>query len=388
MSKPVTSIRQLFLKNMMFTAMGSIIFLGIVWVQIEYAAFSADADEIRQSFITSQKQMLRAEVNRVLEYVQYMRNQTENRIKHTIQARVDEACRIAENIYRENQASQSVATIQKMITDALRPIRFNHGRGYYFAFSLDGIETLFADRPEMEGQNMLSLQGADGKFVVRDMIDIAREDGAGFYEYSWTKPGETGTGFRKIAYVKLFEPLNWIFGTGEYVDDARDEIQTEVLTRIVELRFGAEGYFFGSVFGGQPLFTNGQITRGTASIWGLTDPNGIKLTQAYNQAARDPKGGFVRYAWPKLNAEAPSPKISFVKAVPEWDWIIGAGAYLDTIDGEIAFRKQALFHEFKQKALIIELDSGADLFLGAQDFRQSEYRYPPVFIFFSTRSDR
>jgi hypothetical protein len=34
-----------------------------------------------------------------------------------------------------------------MITDALRPIRFNRNRGYYFAFTMKGIETLFADRP-------------------------------------------------------------------------------------------------------------------------------------------------------------------------------------------------------------------------------------------------
>lgn len=40
--------------------------------------------------------------------------------------------------------------MQEMVQDALRPIRFNEDRGYDFTFNLLGIETLIADRPEME----------------------------------------------------------------------------------------------------------------------------------------------------------------------------------------------------------------------------------------------
>jgi hypothetical protein len=42
-----------------------------------------------------------------------------------------------------------------MILEALRPLRFDDGRGYYFATRLDGIELLFADHPELEGKSML-----------------------------------------------------------------------------------------------------------------------------------------------------------------------------------------------------------------------------------------
>lgn len=126
---------------------------------------------------------------------------------------------------------------------------------------MEGIETLFADRPEMEGKNMLSVQGARGEFVVRDMIQLIRTKGEGFYSYTWSKPGEKNPEHLKIAYVKSFEPYGWAIGTGEYMEDVEEEIQEEVLERISKLRFDKEGYFFGSIVGGRPLFTNGKSQK-------------------------------------------------------------------------------------------------------------------------------
>ena len=39
---------------------------------------------------------------------------------------------------------------------------------------------LFADKPEMEGLNLLNMQDPRGQYVIRDMIEIARQSGEGF----------------------------------------------------------------------------------------------------------------------------------------------------------------------------------------------------------------
>ena len=75
------------------------------------------------------------------------------------------------------------------------------------------------DRPELEGKNLIGMQDTKGKFVIKDMIDIAKNKKEGFYEYSWTKPDETRRNFPKIAFAKYFEPFDWVIGTGEYLDD-------------------------------------------------------------------------------------------------------------------------------------------------------------------------
>ena len=46
-----------------------------------------------------------------------------------------------------------------------------------------------------------------------------------------------------------------------------------------------------------------------------------------------------------------SVKISFVKGIPQWNWIIGAGVYLDTIDKIIGEKRADLNNKFKQNLI-------------------------------------
>ena len=352
-------IQEFLIRHMVFIALVTFGLLLFIWVFNEYSTFSSESKSLREEYRKSQKAMLRRQVNNVVDYIEYMKAQTERRLKSELQGRVYEATEIAKNIYQENAESKSLNEIKKMVKDALRPIRFLNGRGYYFAFSMDGIETLFADRPEMEGLNMLSVQGANGEYVVKDMIDIVKEQQEGFYRYTWTKPSYDEKGFPKIAFVKYFKPFDWAIGTGEYLDDFTNQIQNSVLERIAGLRFSDEGYFFGSMDGGYPLFTNGKITKGTDRIWEMTDPDGVKIIQEQQKASKNPDGGFVRYSWRKLGSSIPSSKISFVREIPEWGWTIGAGVYLDTIENVIAKNEETL-----KRGLVKKIITSICVFIG------------------------
>ncbi len=68
----------------------------------------------------------------------------------------------------------------------------------------------------------------------------------------------------------------------------------------------------------------------------------LKIIQEQIKAVKNPAGGFVYYSWHKLNTNVPSPKISFVQGIPDWEWTIGAGVYLDTIEETILGNKTAL----------------------------------------------
>ncbi|MBF0226814.1 MAG: cache domain-containing protein [Desulfobacterales bacterium] len=336
MKKKLISIQTMFLKNIILTSLASLGVLCLFWIYGEYNDFIWESELLRREYVQSQKRMLKNEVNSVVNYIEYMKNRTEIKLKNTIKERIYEAYEIALNIYKQNSDIKSPDEIKKMIKDALRPIRFNKGRGYYFILTMEGIEELFSDKPEMEGSNMLPIQGGKGEYVAKEIIDLVRQQQEGFYQYTWSKPNNPSGFFPKITFAKKFEPYDWVIGTGEYIDDVKNEIQNEVLERIVGLRFGEEGYFFGSIYGGEPLFTNGKITKGTGSIWHLTDPNGVMITQEYNKIVKNSEGGFVDYAWHKLDSSTPSPKIAFVMGIPDWEWIIGAGVYIDTIESTIA----------------------------------------------------
>jgi|GEM_PF-266856 len=320
----------------------TIIAVGGFFALSGYSDFLEASRHLRQSYAAEQKAVMRDEVTRAVASVQYELSLAEVRLRESIRRQADNAHALATNIYDKNHGKIPDEVIAETIREALRPLRFNNGRGYFFITRMDGVEILFADRPELEGKNLLHMVSQDGKPVIQDMIALTRQAGGGFYEYQWTKPAATGTGHRKIAYLRHFIPFDWFIGTGEYLEDVEGDIQGEILERLVRVRFGKEGYLFGSTLAGDPLFTNGKVTRGGPSVWDLTDPNGVKIIQEQSRVAQESQGGFMEYSWAKLNGHEPSPKITFVKSIPEWSWQIGAGFYVDDIEGEIATRAATL----------------------------------------------
>ena len=63
----------------------------------------------------------------------------------------------------------------------------------------------------------------------------------------------------------------------------------------------------------------------------LTDPNGKKLFVEMANIAKRAGGGYVNYQWAKPGFDKPVDKISYVKFQSDWNWIVGAGLYLDDI---------------------------------------------------------
>ena len=330
------SIHKTFLIYLVLVGVISVASVGYLWVSAEQARFQEEATALRSAYVDAQKEILKREVDRALAFVEYMQSQTEKRLKDSIKDRVYEAHSVAANLYNEHKHKLSVEEIKEIIKEALRPIRFNRGRGYYFAFDLDGIETLFADKPEMEGKNMLNVKGGKGELVVSDMLNLVKEKGEGFYSYTWSKPDSEGY-FPKIAFVKIFEPIGWVFGTGEYLDDVEKDIQEECLKWISNIEFGKDGY----VFAGQ---WNGLSLSGPAigkNMYDVEDINGVKIVQELIEIAKS-GGGYVHYVLPKFEGKKHAPKISYAVGISDWQWYIGSGVYVDEIDEAIALRQSDL----------------------------------------------
>lgn len=71
------------------------------------------------------------------------------------------------------------------------------------------------------------------------------------------------------------------------------------------------------------------------NIADLKDVFGNLFMRQMAEAAREKGGGFVRYHWPKPGADKSVPKISYVKPLLEWNWVIGSGVYLDDVADQI-----------------------------------------------------
>ena len=134
--------------------------------------------------------------------------------------------------------------------------------------------------------------------------------------------------------MKLFEPFGWVLGTGEYLDDVEKDIQKEVIEFVEKIRFGADGYVFVTQWDGVSLT---QPAKGR-NMWDVTDSNGTKIVQEMIRLAKA-GSGYLEYVMPRLEDKRPAPKLSYAAGVPEWQWYIGTGVYIDEIESAIALRK-------------------------------------------------
>lgn len=70
------------------------------------------------------------------------------------------------------------------------------------------------------------------------------------------------------------------------------------------------------------------------------------------QAAIQPEGDYIYYSHIKLtNPDEESPKVSYIYGIPEMQWLVGAGVYLDAVETDIALMQTELNDQIKVKML-------------------------------------
>lgn len=73
-------------------------------------------------------------------------------------------------------------------------------------------------KPQLNGKDMTGFADANGKRIFDAFVDKIEQEGGGFVDYLWPKPGQQEP-VSKISYVRGFTPWQWVVGSGIYVDD-------------------------------------------------------------------------------------------------------------------------------------------------------------------------
>lgn len=338
---------------MIAIAVLSVGMVGAIWIQQEYRKFNAELVIQKQEFIAEQKRSMKEEVNRVLSYIDYKRTTTESKLKINIREKVEEAISLSANIYAHYNDTKSDEEIQNLIVEALRPIRFNDGRGYFYIYDMQGNNILLPHSPHLEGKNLLDLKDSKGQFTIRRIIKLLGEQGESFLRWHWYKPGETKTMSEKIGFNKIFEPYNWWIGTGEYIEDFEKEVQKEALQFINTIRFGEDGYIFVYDFNAITLAHFKKSNIGV-NRWNFQDASGQYVVRKLIAISQEEEGGYLEYVGTvRPTTGLPAPKLGYAQAVMDWEWMIGCGIYVDSINATVARQKTALVKEIQHTILFI-----------------------------------
>ncbi|HDP67079.1 MAG TPA: C50 carotenoid epsilon cyclase [Candidatus Marinimicrobia bacterium] len=103
------------------------------------------------------------------------------------------------------------------IRTAIDSVRFyDDNSGYFYVYDFDCVNIAHATQKDLLGQNLNDYQDCRGKYVIR-ALSAAAQNGGGFVEYYWIKPGETGEK-RKLGYVEPVKDTEYFIGTGVYME--------------------------------------------------------------------------------------------------------------------------------------------------------------------------
>ncbi len=342
-----TRLTRVFFYNLIACTTLAFVLLGLLWVVWEYKRFDRMTVRMRSEFMANQKERIKSEVDNVVEYIEFKKSQTEAHLRRNIRKRTHEAWQIANHLYEQNRGTMSDAAIKDIIREALRPIRFNNGRGYFFAVAMDGMEQLYPVRPELEGHNLIDLQDSRDAYGIRHELEVVRTTGEGFVVGHWPKPGGVPAKiFPKISFVKYVAPLDWYVGTGDYLDDVEKDIQQEVLAWLASVHIGRKGYVFAGRWDGESL--SGPTAVKDMST--VTEANGIPVVRDLIAAAKA-GGGFVTYVMPETEGRRKATKISYAAGIPDWQWYVGADLYMDEMDRLIADQRRLMRQDLRSEVV-------------------------------------
>lgn len=83
---------------------------------------------------------------------------------------------------------------------------------YVMVYDMEGNNKAHGSNPKLIGKNLLEIKDADGKFIVKGLIEVANK-GKGWFDYKWPN-GVTKAVEHKSTYVEKVEDV--LIGVGIY----------------------------------------------------------------------------------------------------------------------------------------------------------------------------
>lgn len=132
-------------------------------------------------------------------------------------------------IYLDDARTDIIASI----LENLKTLKYNDGQGYFWINDMQLPYPSMVMHPVLSDLNGKILDDTTfnattgtGENFYQVMVKKATASGSGYVEYMWPNPA-TGKREPKLSYIKRFEPLNWVVGTGSFVNHIQEKIQAK-----------------------------------------------------------------------------------------------------------------------------------------------------------------
>ena len=146
--------------------------------------------------------------------------------KSTAQELTRAAISIVDEYYaEETSGAMTREQAQQEAAARIESLRYgDEGKDYFWIQDTHPTMIMHPYVPELNGQDLTDYEDENGDKIFVEFVNAVEDDGSGWVDYYWQWQDDPTQIVPKISYVQLFEPWQWIVGTGMYVEDVNAAI--------------------------------------------------------------------------------------------------------------------------------------------------------------------
>jgi methyl-accepting chemotaxis protein len=115
-----------------------------------------------------------------------------------------------------------------------------------------------------------------------------------------------------------------------------EEAQKRALERVRTIRYHEKEYFWINNLEPKVLTHGANADLIGKNVSDVKDPNGKQIFVEFVKVAKENGAGVVGYQWAKPGSSKPVDKVSYIKLMKEWGWVVGSGIYVDDVKAQVA----------------------------------------------------
>ena len=313
--------------------------LTTAYISLDYInTLKKEKEKIENEYIKLNKELIKSDINNIYNYINNKNAQSNELLKQKLKKEINTAHDIMTSIYDKYKNERTKEEIIEIMKTALENVRFNDGRGYFSIHTMEGVNVFHPIYKEFEGTLVLNRKDIYGDYPVREAISIAKAKTEGFLSWYYYKLKDKSKELKKLGIVKEFKPYNFIITTAEFEEDFENLVKNQIIDYIKVLNDGGSNHIF-------IIDKNADFLLTKTKFVNVSDIDKENIfVKSYNDFINsNDKDKYSQY-----EHISKSEKISYLRKVEIYDWIIGTGFNLDNLSLKIKEKQKELEKDYDE----------------------------------------
>jgi c-di-GMP phosphodiesterase len=313
------------------------IILGFFIYEFNQELYSKKIISLEKDYYNKNRAIIKNEIERAIQRAKVIESLVFDKNESILVEKVN----IVKNLFDSHDASNFSEILNKYKRE-LDLLRWDNNSGYFYIFDKNGTILYHGGDEKYINTNVFELN-ANNKDLQNFLKDALVKDEK-FGSYKWYKPNEDPKElFTKYVYIKRDEKHDVYIAAGIYKQEVDKKVQQLVFKEFSKDRFGDNKYGYFWILGLDKVLKmhalnpefEGKINDNVLSVDGKI-LNNITIEKALSG------GGYINYKWIRPDTRKEDEKFSYVKLIPDWNMIIGAGFYITELQDILKEEKDNL----------------------------------------------